>query len=274
MPPTAARQVRWKWPTGANHSVGELAGTGTSTSEYASSIACTRDGNPAETGSGTRLAGIGVGANDTVVCTITNKRRGYPRPARRDSYARVTGTCVRLVHRAGSPARAAARHSLPAIHPRRSRTSSPSGRPTQTARARNRSASLGSASIGGRRSGGHVDDRRPQPQRPVRLHRRAPGKSRSCGSPTATAGPRAPKSATTEDRLFPINVPCAATGSSSTGSTCSVSSSFNAIVPGAVVAGKRAIWELGAVDVFDGGPDGVTSTSPNLLFARQGIFVP
>ena len=88
------------------------------------------------------------------------------------------------------------------------------------------------------------------------------------------SGPSGSESATTEDRPFPITVPCAATGSASTGGTCSVSSSFNAIVPGAVVAGKRAIWELGAVDVFDGGPDGLTSTSPNLLFARQGVFVP
>lgn len=86
--------------------------------------------------------------------------------------------------------------------------------------------------------------------------------------------PSGSESATTEDRRFPITVPCAVTGSSSTGSTCSVSSTFNAIVPGAVVAGKRAIWELGAVDVFDGGTDGLTSTSPNLLFARQGVFVP
>ena len=60
------------------------------------------------------------------------------------------------------------------------------------------------------------------------------------------SGASGSESATTEDRPFPITVPCAATGSSSTGSTCSVSSSFNAIVPGAVVAGKRAIWAAGS----------------------------
>ena len=93
--------------TGPNHSVGELAGTGTSTSEYTSSIACTRDGNPAETGSGTSLAGIGVGANETIVCTITNKRRGYPRPAGATPLRASLVPAYASVHRAGSPARAA-----------------------------------------------------------------------------------------------------------------------------------------------------------------------
>jgi hypothetical protein len=30
----------------------------------------------------------------------------------------------------------------------------------------------------------------------------------------------------------------------------------------------------GQVQVFDGGADGVVSTSPNTLFAKQGVFVP
>jgi hypothetical protein len=42
-----------------------------------------------------------------------------------------------------------------------------------------------------------------------------------------------------------------------------------------VVEGKRAIWELKAVDVFDGGADGQASTTgDNTLFERQGVFVP
>jgi hypothetical protein len=73
---------------------------------------------------------------------------------------------------------------------------------------------------------------------------------------------------------FPLTAPCTATPSSPSGSECSLSSSFNAIVPGGVVAGKRAIWQLGEVDVFDGGADGLASTTPNELFASQGIFVP
>ena len=37
---------------------------------------------------------------------------------------------------------------------------------------------------------------------------------------------------------------------------------------------KRAIWELGQVRVFDGGPDGDADTADNSLFAVQGVFVP
>ena len=81
-------------------------------------------------------------------------------------------------------------------------------------------------------------------------------------------------SETLQDTAFPMTAPCAATASTTIGATCSVSSTFNAIVPGVVVEGKRAIWQLGQVEVFDGGADGLASTSPNAVFARQGIFVP
>jgi hypothetical protein len=49
---------------------------------------------------------------------------------------------------------------------------------------------------------------------------------------------------------------------------------FNAVVPGAVSAGKRAIWELDQVVVNDGGADGLAATAPNTVFERQGVFVP
>ena len=37
---------------------------------------------------------------------------------------------------------------------------------------------------------------------------------------------------------------------------------------------KRTIWQMGDVELRDGGADGVASTQDNTLFARQGIFVP
>ena len=40
------------------------------------------------------------------------------------------------------------------------------------------------------------------------------------------------------------------------------------------VEGLRAIWQLGPVEVLDGGADGSASTTPNTPFLRQGIFVP
>jgi hypothetical protein len=81
--------------------------------------------------------------------------------------------------------------------------------------------------------------------------------------------------ATTQGSPWRFAVPCSATSDSSIGATCSVSSTFNAIVPGSVVEGKRAIWEMGEIDVFDGGTDGQAATvGDNTLFERQGVFVP
>jgi predicted acyl esterase len=81
--------------------------------------------------------------------------------------------------------------------------------------------------------------------------------------------------ATVQASPFRFAVPCTATAGTAVGSTCSVSSSFNAIVPGSVVAGKRTIWELQDVRVFDGGADGQAGTTgDNTLFEHQGVFVP
>ncbi|PWU18332.1 MAG: hypothetical protein C5B48_14825 [Candidatus Rokuibacteriota bacterium] len=73
---------------------------------------------------------------------------------------------------------------------------------------------------------------------------------------------------------FPVTVPCTTTASTTVGSTCSVNTTFNAVTPGAIIASQRAIWQMGQVKVFDGGPDGIASTGPNTLFAIQGVFIP
>jgi len=80
--------------------------------------------------------------------------------------------------------------------------------------------------------------------------------------------------ATGLDTDFPVTVPCTATASTATGSTCAVSTTLDALVPGAVVEGKRASWELGQVQVWDGGASGVAGASDARLFADEGIFVP
>jgi len=46
------------------------------------------------------------------------------------------------------------------------------------------------------------------------------------------------------------------------------------VLPGVIKETRRSNWQLGQVQVFDGGADGVVSTTPNTLFAVQGIFVP
>ena len=58
------------------------------------------------------------------------------------------------------------------------------------------------------------------------------------------------------------------------GSTCSIDTTADAVLPGVVKEIRRSIWQLGQVQVFDGGADGVVSTNPNTLFAVQGVFVP
>jgi hypothetical protein len=78
----------------------------------------------------------------------------------------------------------------------------------------------------------------------------------------------------TGNTSFAFTIPCASTTSTTVGSTCSVVTTANAVAPGAIVAGARAIWEIQNVQVFDGGADGVASTGPNTLFADQALFTP
>jgi hypothetical protein len=76
------------------------------------------------------------------------------------------------------------------------------------------------------------------------------------------------------DLSFPFTVPCATTSNPNSGSTCAVTTTADTLVPGAIREGARAIWQLGQVEVYDGGADGDVDTAPNTLFARQGIFIP
>jgi hypothetical protein len=79
---------------------------------------------------------------------------------------------------------------------------------------------------------------------------------------------------TVRDLPLSVVVPCTETADASTGASCSVSTTIDSLVPGAVQEGKRSVWALDQVQVFDGGPDGNASTTNNSLFAVQGVFVP
>jgi Tol biopolymer transport system component len=81
--------------------------------------------------------------------------------------------------------------------------------------------------------------------------------------------------ATVADTPLSATAPCAPTADTTVGSTCAITTSVNTITPGAVVEGKRAIWQLGDLELFDGGLDGLASTAnDNTLFETQGVFVP
>jgi hypothetical protein len=80
--------------------------------------------------------------------------------------------------------------------------------------------------------------------------------------------------ATAIDTPFRFTVPCASTADPSIGSTCSIVTSADGVIPDAVREGKRAVWSLGRIEVYDGGPDGDVDTADNTLFAHQGLFAP
>jgi plastocyanin len=88
-----------------------------------------------------------------------------------------------------------------------------------------------------------------------------------------TNGPALDEPAT-GSTAYTFAIPCTATGSATIGSTCSITTTANALTPGAVIANARAIWDLPNVQLFDGGADGVASTAGNTLFATSAVFVP
>jgi hypothetical protein len=79
---------------------------------------------------------------------------------------------------------------------------------------------------------------------------------------------------TVADFPFEFTVPCTETPDTAVGATCSATTSVEAIAAGAIKEGRRAIWELDRIQVFDGGPDDDGDTTPNTLFATQGVFIP
>jgi hypothetical protein len=81
--------------------------------------------------------------------------------------------------------------------------------------------------------------------------------------------------ATVQDTPLSYTVPCTTTpGSSTVGSTCSLNTTADSVVPNTVKEGRRSIWQMDKVNVYDGGADGQASTDPNTLFLTQGVFVP
>jgi hypothetical protein len=77
------------------------------------------------------------------------------------------------------------------------------------------------------------------------------------------------------DVYFNATVPCAATADPAIGAQCVLATTANALIPGSVGEGQRAIWEMGSVRVDDGGSDGLAATTTdNTPFLDQGIFIP
>ena len=129
---------------------------------------------------------------------------------------------------------------------------------------RDRRRSRDSGGRGGRADHGVTHRRAPQ-QRPGRLQRRAAGAAR-CADHRSHGGAGAEHD---PGLSLPVTVPCAPTPGAE-GATCSISTTFDAIMPGAVTEGRRAMWQLGAVEVHDGGSDGLAATGPNEAVRAPG----
>ena len=95
----------------------------------------------------------------------------------------------------------------------------------------------------------------------------------------ATAG----QGAATGTTNFPVPFDCTPTASASIGSSCSISTTADALVPNVIKEGHRSVWESGPVHVRDPGPNGTgfgagcppaCGDGDETLFLRQGIFVP
>jgi hypothetical protein len=87
------------------------------------------------------------------------------------------------------------------------------------------------------------------------------------------AAPTTNPSQTLQDFALAFAVPCGSP-TSAVGGSCAAETTVEALIPGAVREGNRAIWGLGQVELRDGGPDGDADTADNAVFARQGVFVP
>ena len=70
---------------------------------------------------------------------------------------------------------------------------------------------------------------------------------------------------TLQDFVLPVTVPCAATLDPLVGASCNVATTMDAVTPGLVQEGARAVWQLGKAEVLD---------ADNRVFVRPGLFVP
>jgi glucose/arabinose dehydrogenase len=80
--------------------------------------------------------------------------------------------------------------------------------------------------------------------------------------------------ATVADVRHTATVPCQPTADTTLGASCSLVTTVDSLVPGSLQEGRRTIWELGQLELHDGGPDGAAATAGNTVFLRQGVFVP
>lgn len=79
--------------------------------------------------------------------------------------------------------------------------------------------------------------------------------------------------ATATDLDFGYFVDCTPTAGAE-GSSCTASTSANAVVPGSIVEQKSTVIQVFRVRLYDSGPNALIGDGDDRLFAHQGVFVP
>ena len=87
-------------------------------------------------------------------------------------------------------------------------------------------------------------------------------------------GPAGDQHGTVQDLDVPVNALCTPTPDPTIGASCEVATTLDAVTPGLVDEGARAVWELRHVEVTDGGPDGDVDTGGQRGVRPPGLFVP
>jgi hypothetical protein len=96
-------------------------------------------------------------------------------------------------------------------------------------------------------------------------------------------GPSQNQDGTVVDTRLEVPFDCAMTAGVSIGAHCEVHTTMDSLLPGAVVEGRRAVWQTGQVEIEDAGPNGTGYGSgcpsacgdgDETVFMRQGVFVP
>lgn len=91
-----------------------------------------------------------------------------------------------------------------------------------------------------------------------------------------------PENGTAQSINLDVPIDCLTTTDTGIGSTCSINTTMDAVIPGAILEGKRSNWQLGQITVKDAGPNGTgyASCPPTCgdgdesAFLRQGLWVP
>jgi hypothetical protein len=89
----------------------------------------------------------------------------------------------------------------------------------------------------------------------------------------STSAGGGPDPATVTDIPLVFSLACSATPDTSTGAVCQepTTTCLGCFLQ---LEGKRMLAELSRIEIYDGGPDGTSSTQDNTRFMVQGVFIP